>query len=177
MFSSLILKPRPLCACKYFQDISRSSRPPSLAHVTEPGRCTPPSVAAPLPTPPSRSPARFPSVRLSSILSVFSPCFPRTAADPVGVTRGDLEMITPDEPWMRGNLTTLPWELQAGQAGIPGWSCDRGLSAAQTGLQSHCGSRSQRAARRGAQRNGSQCRCIIDEIHCDVSPGGRSKAK
>lgn len=120
MFSSLILKPRPLCVCKYFQDISRSSRPPCLAHVTEPGRSTPPSVPAPHPPQPNPTPPPFPFTLLSFILSVFSPWFPCTAADPVSVTRGDLEMITPDEPWMRGNLTTMPWELcrQARQASL-----------------------------------------------------------
>lgn len=144
MFSSVILRqPRPPCAWKCFQDVWRSSRPPCPAHVTEPGRSTPPS-------------------------SFTRPVvFPRAAADPGSVTRGDPEMITPDEPWMRGNPTTVPWELR-GQA--------RRADTRLRPLRLHSQGAS-RWRRRGAKRNGSQRRCIIDEIHCDVSPGGRSKAK
>lgn len=33
-FPPIIMKPCPLCVCKYFQDISPPSHPPSVAHVT-----------------------------------------------------------------------------------------------------------------------------------------------
>lgn len=33
-FPPIIMKPCPLCVCKYFQDVSPSSHPPTPAHVT-----------------------------------------------------------------------------------------------------------------------------------------------
>lgn len=60
----IIMKPCPLCFCKYIQDVSPSSHPPSPAHVTG-------DTALQCFTPPSLPPPPFPF-----ILSVFSLWFP-----------------------------------------------------------------------------------------------------
>lgn len=145
MFSSLILQPRPLCVCKYFQDIWRSSRPPCLAHVTEPP-LLPLFLAH---SPPPSHPPLPPACSSPSSCQCLARGFAAPPRIPVSVTRGDLEMITPDEPWMRGNLTTTA--LGAARAGQGRRRCstagarDRRLAACtQIGLQSQCVSRTQR---------------------------------
>lgn len=100
------------------------------------------------------------------------------------VTRRDPEMIAPDEPRMCGVLTTVPYSRDEpgrqagrhpGRCGVCGCTAEHAAAPASLGIMQ--GERCVCSTCCGAQWNGSHCRCIIDEIHCDVNPGGRSKAK
>lgn len=131
----------------------------------EPSRLPPP----PPPPPPPPSPL-FPLLASSPPPSSSAP-FPGRAFGSdwefpqrdLSVTRGDPEMITPDEPWMCGNLTAMPYsrEEPGSQAG---WA-----SRSVLHLRFHCctklaaelgitlGERCVHSARHGTQWNGSQC--------------------